>query len=378
MKIAIVGCGFVADLYMQTLALHPELEVAGVYDTDAARLRQFADHHGVRAMASLEALLQVPDLRIVVNLTNPRSHVAVTEAALNTGKHVYSEKPLAMSVEEGQRLVDLAESRGLYLAGAPCTVLSETAQTMWRAIRQGVPGRVRLVYAELDEGLLHRFAYRKWISASGKPWPYRDEFEIGCTLEHAGYALTWLLAMFGPARSVTAFGSVLVEDKCSDVPADRSAPDFTVACIRFDGGIVARMTNSIVAPHDHRFRVFGDRGMLYTPESWSFRSPVYFRNWLTIRRRTLLNPLRKRIRLAGTHLPQPKSGGAQRIDFGRGIAELAEAITQQRSCRLNGRFALHVTELALAIHEAMEHSTTHTMRTTFDPMAPMPWAEDAA
>ncbi len=375
MKIAIVGCGFVADLYMATMSLHPSLEVAGVFDRDAQRLRRFTARHGARAYESLQHLLEDDDATIVVNLTNPRSHFDVTMMAFDAGKHVYSEKPLAMTFEQAQQLVSHAADKGLYLAGAPCTLLGETAQTMWKAVRSGAAGRVRLVYAEMDEGFVPRFAYRKWFSASGNPWPYRDEFEVGCTLEHAGYCLTWLAAMFGPARSVTAFSSVLVDDK-EDVPANCSAPDFSVACIRFDDGVVARMTNSIVAPHDHRFRVIGDKGVLYTGESWSIESPVYLRPWITIRRRSMLSPWRRRIRRVRSGMPRPRSGGAQTIDFARGVAELAEAIQQKRRCRLDGRFALHVTELSLAIHHAMHDSCTHTLCSTFDPIEPMPWARD--
>jgi predicted dehydrogenase len=376
MNIAIVGCGFVADLYMATLSLHPWLQLTGAYDRDEDRRATFASHHGVRAYDRFEQVLDDPDVSIVVNLTNPRSHYDITRASLDAGKHVYSEKPLAMSYDEALQLVELAERKGLYLAGAPCTVLSETAQTMWKAVRDGVAGRVRLVYAEMDEGLVPRFQYRKWFSASGRPWPYRDEFEIGCTLEHAGYVLTWLAAMFGPARSVTAFSSVLVDDKLppGEAPLAAAAADFSVACITFADGVVARMTNSIVAPHDHRFRVFGDRGELYVTESWATRSPVKFRRWITIRRRTLQSPIARRMPMLGRQLQLPASGGAQVIDFARGVAELADAIGQGRPCRLGGRFALHVTELALATQNAMEHSGPHVMRSTFDPVEPMPWA----
>ncbi len=379
MKIAIVGTGFVADLYLATRAMHPRVEVAGVYDRDAARLRQFATFHGVKAYESLEQVLDDASVQIVVNLTNPRSHYEISKAALDAGKHVYSEKPLALSYEEALDLVERAEAKGLRLAGAPATLLGETAQTMWKAVREGVPGRVRLVNAEMDEGLLHRYAYRKWHSASGAPWPAKDEFETGCTLEHAGYCLTWLCAFFGPARSVTAFSAALVDDKQTDMTLDPDdTPDYSVACVTFANGVVARMTNSIVAPHDHHLRIIGDRGVLYTPESWSIRSKVYFRKWLTIRRKSMLSPLPRKLALLRGPLPWPRSGGAQVIDFLRGVDELAESIEQDRACRLNGRFALHVTELTLATQYAGKSSCTHEVKSTFDPIEPMPWATHEA
>ena len=374
MRIGIVGCGFVADLYAATLRLHSQLELAGVADRDRDRADGFAAHHGTHAYPSLDALLDDASVSIMVNLTNPRSHEEGTRACLEAGKHVYSEKPLAMSFDQAQALVELAEQRQLVLAGAPSTLLGQTAQTMWRALRQEQVGRVRLVYAEMEEGMVHLMPYRKWFSGSGKAWPYQDEFEIGCTIEHAGYCLTWLAAFFGPARSVTAFSNVLVDDKGTEAPLQASAPDFSVACIVFDGGMVARMTCGIVAPHDHRLRIIGDRGVLSCPDSWSVRSPVFLRRWLTIRRRMLLSPWRKRLRLVGASGRKPVSGGAQRIDFALGVAEMAEAIEQQRTPRLSARFCLHVTELALAITNAATDSRTYHVRSSFDPIEPMPWA----
>jgi predicted dehydrogenase len=373
-KIAIVGCGYVADLYVSTIALHKSLEVVGVFDIDEARLRQFCGHYRLDAYSPFDDLLADSRVQIVVNLTNPRAHFGVSAAALEAGKHVYSEKPLAMSYEEAERLVELAEKRGLLLAGAPATLLSETAQTVWKGIRDGVVGRVRLVYAEMDEGLLPKFAYSKWFSASGKQWPFRDEFEIGCTLEHAGYVLSWLAAMFGPAKSVTAFSSELDPEKLGPTSDLKPAADFSVACILFENGVVARMTNSVIAPHDHQFRVFGDDGVLSVSETWHSRSPVTVRPWIRIRRRTLLSPIPKRLRLLGKHLPSPRSGGSQVIDFARGIADLADAANQGRSPRLSARFALHISELALAIQYATESSHTYTLKSTFEPVQPMDWA----
>jgi predicted dehydrogenase len=106
---------------------------------------------------------------------------------------------------------------------------------MWRALRLNKVGKVRLVYAELDDGMLHKMPYESWRRPSGVPWPYRSEFEVGCTLEHAGYTVTWLTAFFGPAKTVTAFSSVQVPDKRPGEDI-RSAPDFSVACIQFASG----------------------------------------------------------------------------------------------------------------------------------------------
>jgi predicted dehydrogenase len=376
LPVAIVGCGFVADLYLRSRHLHPQLRFCGVYDRDELRRRRFASHHGLRAYDSLESLLRESDASLVLNLTNPRSHYNVSRACLEAGKHVYSEKPLAMRFDEAQALVDLAQQRGLRLSGAPANVLSESAQTLWRAIRDQRVGEVRAVYAELDDGLVHRMPHRAWVSDSGAVWPHVDEFEIGCTLEHAGYYLTWLAACFGPARRVTAFASTQIPDKASDQPLKPNAPDFSVACIEFASGVVARLTCSIIAPHDHQFRVIGDEGILSTSDCWFFRSPVYLQQSMTVRRRRFFLP-RRRLPLLGSDLPAVSRKGAASMDFLRGPAELAEALRQDRPCRLSPQFVLHTTELALAIHEA-QGGRVYEVQTRFDPIEPMPWAAEGS
>ena len=386
-RIALVGSGYVADFYMGTLPNHPGLDLAGVFDRRADRLNPFAAHHGVRPYGSLDELLADPGVSLVLNLTNPRSHFEVSRACLEAGKHVYSEKPLAMSLPEAEALVGLAESRGLRIASAPCSVLGETAQTLWKALREGAIGRVRLVYAEMDDGMIHRRDYRAWAGASGAPWPAEDEFEVGCTLEHAGYFVTWLAAFFGPAETVASYAACLVPDKGTGSPLDPpDTPDFSVGCIRFASGVTARLTCSIVGPHDHSLRIVGDDGVLTIDECWDYGSPVY------LRRRGPLSDRAEKFHLAGPPVrlgsrrrplarrPAFRYGGkgANRMDFCRGVAELAGSIAEGRPCRLSGRFSLHVNEIVLALQDPAGMGSPRRLTTAFDPVEPMPWASGGA
>ena len=99
--VAIVGCGYIADAYRHCLPMHAQnLQLRGAFDRDAARLAAYRSHWGDHAYASLEALLADPAVSIVINATDPQNHAPVTLAALAAGKHVYSEKPLAMTRDE--------------------------------------------------------------------------------------------------------------------------------------------------------------------------------------------------------------------------------------------------------------------------------------
>lgn len=380
MRFAIVGCGFVADYYLSTLPNHPGLELVAAHDREPSRARALADRCRIRCPGSLEELLADPEVELVANLTNPSSHAAVSRAALQAGKHVYSEKPLATSLAEAEELVALAESRGLLLASAPCTVLGETAQTLWKALRDRSIGPPRLAYAEMDDGPIPLEPYRTWTSASGLPWPAKDEFEVGCTLEHSGYVLTWLTVFFGPALEVTSSAHVLLKDK--GIAVDAVAPDFTVATITFASGMVARLTSGIFASPDRGLRIFGDQGVLSTPDTWDFAAPVHLlrrtrlglkaekhprlARWVGLGPRRLPPVRRARFRWAG----HP----ANHIDFSRGLAELAAAAGEGRQPRMSARWALHVNELALAIQEPGAYGSPRRLRSTFEPPAPMPWA----
>lgn len=375
MNIAFVGCGFVADYYRSTLAGHPELELLGVFDRDADRARRFSVFHSTHRYESLADLLADDRVNMVLNLTNPRDHYSVTKTCLEAGKHVYSEKPLAMELDQARELVELAERLGLGLSSAPCSLLGETAQTLWKALRENVVGKVRLAYAEMDDGMVHQMPYRKWLSASGIPWPAKDEFEVGCTFEHAGYYLTWFPAFFGPAESVTAFSACLIPDKGTDEPLDSVAPDFSVACITFASGVVVRLTCGIVAPHDHTLKIIADGGLLGIEDCWFYRTPVYIKRLMTIRRSSFLTPWKRRYPMVGKNLGILTSRGAQQMDFMRGPAELAASIRERRPCRLSARYVLHTNEMVIAIDHARQNGCTYRMTTTFDPIEPMSWAQ---
>ncbi|MCT4554959.1 MAG: Gfo/Idh/MocA family oxidoreductase [Pelagimonas sp.] len=370
-QVCLLGCGFVADLYMRSLAAMDGIEVAGVFDLNTARLRQFCDFWKVPACDSFEAMLATAPDALVLNLTNPEAHFDTTRACLLAGRHVYSEKPLAMQVDQAKELHALARDKGLVLASAPCSVLGEAAQTLGRALRDGTAGAPRAIYAELDDGFVPQAPFRDWTSESGAPWPYEDEFRVGCTLEHAGYYLGWLIGWFGSVRTVVAASAEVIPGKDGTSPF---APDLSVATLFFENGPVTRLTCSIVAPHDHAIRITGDKGVLACDAAWDNSAKVTYARRMAIRRKLIEHPFPKRLRLNGPTHPKVKRWGAAAMNFMLGPADVLEALEQARPARLGGDFALHMTEVTLAIQNAGEMSGAQKMTTTCNPMEPMPWA----
>ncbi len=274
MKLGIIGTGYVFDHYMTTIARHPELEIVGVTDIDTRRAAEVGRYYGLKVYETNAALLADPEVECVVNLTSIGSHGEVTRAALEAGRHVYSEKPFVTDMDEARALAALAEERGLRLSCAPSNALSPSVQTLWKAVSDGAIGDVRLVYAEFDDNPVYLLRPETWKSRSGAPWPYLHEYEMGCTWEHAGYHLTWMCALFGPVRSVTAFSGVTLPDK-TDAPLDPAdTPDFSVACLDFESGVVGRLTCSIAGPTDHRMRIIGNRGEISADTYRDYECPV--------------------------------------------------------------------------------------------------------
>jgi predicted dehydrogenase len=290
--------------------------------------------------------------------------------------------------------------------------MSDTTQTMWKAVRDGAVGDVRIVYAEFDDNVIYRMYPETWRSRTGAPWPYLHEYEQGCTFEHVGYHLTWLCSIFGPVDSVTAFSKQALPDKTDGPLNPPDTPDFSVACLNFRSGVVARVTCSIGVPYDHRMRIVGNTGMLTADTYRHYQCPVYLerfsqltlnaRKSYTVRRNSFLHWIfgigGRRLPLL--RLPPPGAGGRDTLpkidwlspgdwlrafkckELGQqdktiGIAELADAIGSGRPSFPPHDFTLHLTELTLAIQGAGLKSETVSLTTSFAPVAPRPEAEQS-
>ena len=371
MDVAVIGCGFVADYYMATLAEHPGIRVVAAMDIVPAHADRFAAHWKVPVHYDLAGLLAGAPFTMALNLTNPDAHFAVSKACLEAGKHVYSEKPFTLRVEDGQTLVALADRMGVRIAAAPCLHLSEAVQAMKRELDGGRIGKPLLAYAEMDDDLVGRSTYRNWRSVSGAPWPYQDEFEVGVTLEHVGYSLGALMALFGPVRRVVGLAALLYPGK-PIFPGKAEGQDFSVAVLQFESGMTARLTTTNVAPRDHSIEVIGEDGVMRAEDCWHYATPVTSRRYMRIRNRFMLTPWKTRIRQIPCG-PPSRTRGAGSMDFARGPAELANAILQDRPSLMPVDFALHVNEVSLAIHATFRDGgpTDYTTTTRFAPLAPV-------
>jgi predicted dehydrogenase len=372
MKVAFLGCGYVANMYRLTLQAHENLELIGVYDRERSRAENLASLTSSNCYNSFEELLADTEVECIINLTTPEEHYVTTKRILESKKHVYTEKPIAMDLHEASELVELAEKLNLSLVSAPCTLLNSVAQTCWKLLQSNEIGDVKLVYAEMDDGMISKAPLSRWINEAGVAWPYINEFETGCTIEHAGYVLTWLTAFFGPATKMASFSDQLLAEKVPNLVVN-SAPDFSVATIKFADGAVARLTNGIYADHDHRLRFFGEDGVITVEDPRSDNSSIIVQKYKTIRRRRFLSPIKKKIKVKN----KGKIGayrGSQVRDFCRSLANMADSLARGDKPYLSAKHALHVNELTLACqHPEIYQKNKHFYApiTSFEPMNPL-------
>jgi predicted dehydrogenase len=351
MRAAIVGCGDIAERYATRIVALEPLTLLGVTDVVPERADRLATAFDVRRYATLEDILADDDVELVVNLTVPASHAAVSTAALEAGKHVHTEKPVALRYEEARALAELAERRGVRLSCAPATALGEAQQTAWKLARDGLIGKVRVAYAEANWGRIETW----------HPSP-QALYAVGPLVDVGVYPLTLLTAMFGPVRRVTAYETKLEPERITKAnePFGLGAPDFVAAVLEFEIGLVARVTATFwVRPGRQRgLELHGDEASLYLASWAEFDS----------RLDTSLD--------GETYSPVPLVREPYRgIDWGRALVDLAKAIEDGRPHRASAEHAAHVVEVMEAIALAGVEERPVDVTSDFGRPLPMDWAE---
>ena len=351
LRVAVVGCGNIAGPYGESLKPYPQIEIRGAMDLVPQRAQDFVAKYGGKAYRSLEEVLSDKTVDVVINLTIHHAHPAVITQCLNAGKHVYSEKPLALTYPEAKRLVDLAQVKGLRLGCAPITFMGEAQQTAWKVIREGQLGAVRVVYAEVNHGRIETW--------HPNPEPFYD---VGPLFDVGVYPLTILTTIFGPARQAMAYGRVLYPDRMTKdgKPFHIKTPDFAVAAIEFASGPLVRLTTNFYVGHHSKqsgIEFHGDLGSLYLSSWGGFDAAVEFAKY------------------SGSYAPvsyvnEPYKG----IEWSRAVVEMASAIAAGRPQRATGAQAAHVVEIMEAIQTSTKEQRPVTITSDFTPPAPMDWA----
>ena len=348
MRIGIIGCGNIATPYARDLVTYPDLTLAALTDLDPARAAALAENYGGQVYPDLTTMLAEADLDLVVNLTFQRAHQEVTTTCLEAGKHVWSEKPLAMTYAGARQLVELAGRKGLRLGCSPFTYLGAAQQTASQWLREGRLGTVRAAYAEVNWGRIE----------SWHPAP-EAFYETGPLYDVGVYALTLLTAFLGPAQRVWAYGRILWPERVTKDGRSFAvtAPDYVVLFVEFGQHLVARVTaNFYVTPSTPQqgIEFHGDFGSLHL-SSWLIPEA-------TVSFGEFGQPL------APVPLVREPDKG---LRWGTGIHEMAQAIRAGRPHRATGLHAAHVVEIMEAAVQSIASGAPVELNSTFPLPAPM-------
>jgi predicted dehydrogenase len=351
--LAIVGCGNIAERYAQTLHEQPDLQLVGAYDLEPERARMLAERFEGTVYPTLDDVLADDAVDLVVDLAIHHAHNDVNTRCLEAGKHVHSEKPLALTAAEAHAQASLADQLGLRLSTAPITYLGEAAQTAWRALRDGRLGEVRLVYAEVNHGRIE-----SWHPA---PAPFYD---VGVLFDVGVYPLTMLTAFLGPATRVQASGGLLLPERRDSEgrPFTLTTPDLAIAAIELASGAVVRLTANFYVSNKTTkqagIEFHGDEASLYLGSWQRFDAEVEYARF-----GEPFAPL--------PYVRPPYDG----TDWGRGVVDVAEALRDGRPHRATGYHAAHVIDVIEAIRASLAaDGAPVTVSSTFPAPEPMPWA----
>ena len=334
LAVALVGCGNISAQYLASLPRLPNLRLVSVTDPVAAAAERVALEHGVPARA-LDDVLADDTIDVLLNLTPPQVHAPLTIQALGAGKHVYLEKPFAVTAEEASAMLAAAEAAGRRIGSAPDTVLGTGIQTARRLIDDGEIGQPIAATAFM-------------MSPGHESWHPNPGFYYlrggGPLLDMGVYYLTAMVTLLGPVAEVSAMSSRLRTERRVPENGPRAGEilpvevdTYVAATLRHDSGVISTLIVSFdtIASQLPRIEVYGSAASLDVPDPNQFTNPVGIS-------RARTDPF--------TYVSD--LGGYLDAGRGYGLSDLARAIGEGTPHRQSAELGFHVHEVMERIAEA--------------------------
>lgn len=350
--VGIIGCGSISTTYFEVAPLFRGFEIRACADIVPEVARKAAEKYGVGAR-TVDELLASDDIAIVVNLTIPEAHYAVTMQALEAGKHVYSEKPLTLSVDDGKAVAKLAGERNLRVGCTPDTFLGGAHQLARKTLDDGAIGKVVAGAAfVLSHGMEH--------------WHPNPDFFFqpggGPMLDLGPYYIGNLINLVGPVRRVAALTSAATPTRTitseprngEEIPVD--TPTNIQALLEFENGAtVTLLTSWDVWAHNLPFmELYGLEGTLFVPD------PNFFGGTVRMAGRD-----REAVTVEGGDHPfSVVNRGGQANYRTVGLADMAVALAEGRDHRCSLERTLHAVDIMLSVLESGETGEFVTLTTT--------------
>ncbi len=357
-RAGIIGCGNISDIYLKNLSRASNVKVTAVSDQIPERAQAKAAQYQIRSLA-VDQLLADDAIDMVINLTVPAAHAAISQAALEAGKHVYGEKPLALTSAEGRRLLEVSQARGRRIGSAPDTVLGPGIQTARKMIDDGWIGEP--------------VAASAFMTCHGhEHWHPDPEFFYqpggGPLFDMGPYYLSALFQLMGPVRRVTSIAAETFAERVIGSEPHRGeritvrTPTHVAGSLEFHGGAVATLITSFDVWHARlpRIEIYGSEATLAVPDPNTFGGPVEIRRFD-----------------AQEWSPVPLLSGQSHNARGLGALDLADAIGEGRMARADGVIAYHVLEVMEALLVSSSEGRHREIVSRPQRPSPMPWQSHA-
>ena len=355
-KVGLIGCGHIAETYFRAHKYFNNFKIIKCADIIDSAAKKCASRYGIKAL-SVKGLLKDKEIEIILNLTIPKAHYEVAKQALLHNKHVYSEKPMAINLNDGKELLKIAKRKKLYIGNAPDTFLGGGNQKSKEIIEKNLIGKINLGNAI--------FAFPGVQSYHPNPEPWFAKKEGGPVIDMGPYYLTALVNLLGPAKEVT--GSIMrgVKKRIIGIGPKKgkkfkvNCPTTYLATIVFVNNTIIRLTLSfdVIAHQRNHIEFYGTKGSMIVPDPNMFGGSVYVCKklgspWREFKTNQM--PLGKiNIRTQSSRANESPTNANYR---GVGLAEMAYCIDKKKIHRCNGEVSLHVLDL---IQSTMQSAKTN-------------------
>lgn len=354
-KAAIVGCGRISTIYFENLTKRFRIvDVARCSSKSGHSAEKKAEEYGA-ICSTFEKILSDPEIEIIVNLTPAAEHEAIIRQALQAGKHVYTEKVITPDLQTARNLIDLADSKGLYLCSAPEHFMGSAWQSARELIDNGMLGTVTSVHASMAHN----------VGSFSDMFRFINEPGGGIGFDYGIYLMTTMVSLLGPVADVCGMLRTKYPNRIHKMishPALGESyvyqnEDMFTGCLEFASGVLGtiHMNGNTIMPVPPAFMIFGTEGVLSLPNPGTFSGDV---------------------KLYRPGNPEPvtwiPAHGFPHDSRGVGIAEMAWAIRLGRKPRTEARLGLHCLEVLTGLKESSEKRGYCHLQTACERPAALP------
>ncbi|TDL33127.1 Gfo/Idh/MocA family oxidoreductase [Jeotgalibacillus sp. S-D1] len=347
MRVGIIGAGNISDIYLAAPSKFKNIELAGIADLLSHKAKEKADLFNIQFYETPAALMEDPSIEVIVNLTIPSAHAEINLAALDHGKHVYSEKPLATRYEDGKKIIEKAKALNLRVGVAPDTILGAGVQTALQLVNNDKIGKI--------------VGAKAFMMGSGpEGWHPNPAFfyetGAGPLFDMGPYYLSSLLVLLGPVDCVTGIAQTTYRERTIK-SLERAGETFPVTTPTHVEGLMhfkSNVTASITATFDiHQSKlpfieVYGSKGTIHVPDPNFFGGPV-------------------------TYLAEGEDGwqDAELVsdyignERGLGLSDMIASIYSNEQHYCHGELGLHVLEVMEKLLESSVERTFKPIETNF-------------